>query len=212
MKISREHNLSGSRVYIKYQTSIKVWPLRLELSVFTRSFEPLTRSPTECYNACFFSFCWTRDLWPKYPRVQIALRKHSTLNNLYCACQCYSKRLTLMQKWSAALLVSNPFCILTWHTHSMHLQDFPLDLWCSLRPQLTAHMQGTATQVPHPWYSLSSTCTPLLRLESLKSSSYLGTNLSWVLYKATWQCCWRSGKITTTSQVLLKKTILHNSL
>jgi len=45
-KITREHNISGSIVYIRNQTSIKVWPLRLELLVFTRS-------PIEYYNACF---------------------------------------------------------------------------------------------------------------------------------------------------------------
>jgi len=43
------------------------------------------------------SLCWTTDLWLDYPQVQNALRKHLTLNSLYHACQCYSKRLTLMQ-------------------------------------------------------------------------------------------------------------------
>jgi len=86
MKISRQHNLSGSNVFIKNQTSIKVWPLRSELSVFTRSFEPLTRSPTECNNACFPSLCWTKNLWSDYPRVQNVIWKHLTLNSLYHAC------------------------------------------------------------------------------------------------------------------------------
>ncbi len=114
---------------------------------------------------------------------------------LYHACHNYSKRLTFMQKWSAALLIAIPFCILTRHPHSIHLQDFPLDLWYSLRPQPTSQMQSIATQAPHPWYSFSSTCTPLLRLGSLKSSSYLSTNLSYILYKATWPSCWHSEKI-----------------
>jgi len=54
----------------------------------------------------------------------------------------------------------------------------PFALYYSLRPQPTSQMQGTATQTPHPGYSLSSTCTPILELESLKSSSYLGAALS----------------------------------
>jgi hypothetical protein len=45
----------------------------------------------------FPSLFWTKDLWHDYPRVKNALWKHLTLNRLYHACQCYSKRLTLMQ-------------------------------------------------------------------------------------------------------------------
>ncbi len=64
-------------------------------------------------------------------------------------------------------------------SHSKHSfrppSGFPPWPLYSLRPQPTSQMQGTATQVPHPWYSLSSTWTPLLRLRSLQSSSYLGT-------------------------------------
>jgi len=161
MKISREHNPYGSKVYIKNQTSIQVWPLRSELSMFTRSFEPLTQSPTECYNACFSSLCWTRDLWPDYPRVRIALWKHLTLDNLYHTCQCYSKRLTLMQNDKQLCRFQN---LSTSSFNALILSTFgiPFALYYSLRPQPTSQMQSTTTQTPQPGYLLSSKCTPIL--------------------------------------------------
>ncbi len=51
-------------------------------------------------------------------------------------------------KWSTALLASNPFFILTRYTHSIHLQDSPLGLCYSLKPQSTPQIQGTTTQNP----------------------------------------------------------------
>jgi len=138
MKISREHNLSGSRVYIKNQTSIKVWPLRSKLSVFTRSFEPLTRSTIECNNACLSSLCWTRDLWPNHPWIQNVLRKYLTLDNLIprfdttiwkdsFSCEndqqhCWSQ---LLFAFSLDILILFTFRIspLTFGTHSDHNQQ-----------------------------------------------------------------------------------------
>ncbi len=147
MKISREHNLSGSSIFIKNQTPIKVWPLRSELSVFTRSFEPLTRSPTECNNACFPSLCWTKDLWPDYPRVQNVLWKHLTLNSLYHACQCYSKRLTLMQNdqhhyWSQILS--------TFSLGTLILSTFKISRWPLILTQTTANITDARHCNPSP--------------------------------------------------------------
>ncbi len=76
----------------------------------------------------------------------------------------------------------------------------------SLRPQPTSQMRGIATQVPHPWYSLSSTWTPLLRLGSLPSSSYLGTKTFHKSFaKLPGQVAGAAKKISTTSQALQKK-------
>ncbi len=54
------------------------------------------------------------------------------------------------------------------------------------------HPHSMLSFFPHAGSPLAlcySACTPLLRLGSLKSSSSLGTNLSWALYKATWPSC-----------------------
>ncbi len=98
------------------------------------------------------------------------------------------------------------------HPHSMLsfflLSGFP---FCSLLlTQTTTNISDWRYCNPDP--SSYSNRLPLMQntpecysSDPSSSSSCFDTTLSWVLLRATWPSCWRSGKITTTSQVLLKK-------
>lgn len=110
-----------------------------------------------------------------------------------------------MQKNISRLLVSNPFFTTTLYTHSIHLQDTPLDLWYSLRQQPTTQMQDTATQAPHPRCSLSSRCPPHspARIPQFPPHTSAPT-LHNCIQNYLAQLLAQRKKISTTSQVDLK--------
>jgi hypothetical protein len=130
MKSSKEHNLASARVYIKNQTSIKVWPLRSKLSVVIRSFEPLTRPPTKCYNACFSSHLLDQRPMTWFPYSPNCTQKAPDPEQL-------TPRLpTLLKETNShARMISNFASLQSFlHTSSTHSfytpLGLPLDLWC----------------------------------------------------------------------------------
>jgi hypothetical protein len=95
----------------------------------------------------FPSLCWTKDLWPDYPRVQNVLWKHLTLNTPYHACQCYSKRLTLMQNdqqqcWSQILS--------TFSLDTFILSTFRISPWPLILTQTTTNITDARHCNPSP--------------------------------------------------------------
>jgi hypothetical protein len=109
-------------------------------------------------------------------------------------------------KWSAALLVSKPFYTLT---RCSHFSTCGIPFCSLLLTQTITNVLDARYYNPDP-SSYSNRLTLTQNAPQFYSSDpsnphhTLALILSWVLYKATWPSRWRSGKITTTNQILFK--------
>jgi len=147
MKISREHNLFGSSVFIKNQTPIKVWPLRSELSVFTQSFEPLTRSPTKCNNACFLHSAGLKT----YDLITLESKMYSESTWLWTVYTTLAN--ATRRDWLSCKMISSTTGFKSFpHSHSIHSfyrpSGFPC--WPLILTQTTANIIDARHYNPSP--------------------------------------------------------------